>query len=663
MSLFNRLNTIFRRLGRAKHRHPEEGASDPAARAGRRIDAEQLEDRVLFNAAPIDLAAVQDIDAFHTPDTMHDALEALAETAHAQYGFAHIPEAPGRDDLVTEDASQFDDVLALEPDAAASESSEIVFIDRSVEDYQTLVNDLQSSSKADRFDIVFIEQDADGIEQVTRALAERGNYDAIHIVSHGNDRGLRLGETWLSGATLEFFQEEIATWGESLSDSGDLLFYGCDLAESAEGRALLESVSELCDCDVAASTDDTGSAELGGDWELEFHTGSIEAQIAVSIDGQIAWNHILALPTYAGNSTLAAGTGAITPALPAGIQVDDVLLGFFETHQETVTIVNPNGGTWTQVSNSPQGSGIAGANSSSRLTVFWSVYNGTQGAPTTNDPGDHVSGFIAGFRGVDTSDPIDVTSGSAAVSISGATTTVNDSLVVIAATAEDDSDAFSNWVNASLANMTERFERVHAQGDQGLIGIATGELAVAGAYGASTTTLTPSGERWGGMTISLASAAVNTLDVDTISDAADGDTTSISALLADKGSDGFISLREAITATNNTANGATPDEIHFNIAGAGPHTIQHLAILHQTMVTMTRRRKRKKTTPIQSMKNRNRSTSLTTVARAVADRASHLTKHSRWRRLLAHRLRALSKKPIRSACKNWSNICVRAEQR
>ena len=70
-----------------------------------------------------------------------------------------------------------------------------------------------------------------------------------------------------------------------------------------------------------------------------------------------------------------------------------------------------------------------------------------------------------------------------------------------------------------------------------------------------------------------AGADVHTLIVDTVSDVADGDTASIESLLNDRGADGFISLREAILATNNTANAATPDRIHFNIAGTGPHTI------------------------------------------------------------------------------------------
>ena len=43
----------------------------------------------------------------------------------------------------------------------------------------------------------------------------------------------------------------------------------------------------------------------------------------------------------------------------------------------------------------------------------------------------------------------------------------------------------------------------------------------------------------------------------------------ILALLADKGTDDKICLREAITACNNTANGGGPDWIRFAIAGAG----------------------------------------------------------------------------------------------
>ncbi|MHB8973952.1 MAG: DUF4347 domain-containing protein [Pirellulaceae bacterium] len=57
----------------------------------------------------------------------------------------------------------------------------------------------------------------------------------------------------------------------------------------------------------------------------------------------------------------------------------------------------------------------------------------------------------------------------------------------------------------------------------------------------------------------------NVLVVDTTNDVVNGNTTSIAALLLNKGVDGRISLREAILATNNTANGTSPDEIRFDV--------------------------------------------------------------------------------------------------
>ena len=69
--------------------------------------------------------------------------------------------------------------------------------------------------------------------------------------------------------------------------------------------------------------------------------------------------------------------------------------------------------------------------------------------------------------------------------------------------------------------------------------------------------------------VTSSTLAVVTTNLDT-ADANDGDTSSIAALNANKGTDGLISLREAITAANNTL-GA--DTIRFNIAGTGVHTI------------------------------------------------------------------------------------------
>ncbi len=66
----------------------------------------------------------------------------------------------------------------------------------------------------------------------------------------------------------------------------------------------------------------------------------------------------------------------------------------------------------------------------------------------------------------------------------------------------------------------------------------------------------------------------HTLYVTTAADTSDGDTSSLTDLIASPGADGAISLREAIIAANNTANQGVPDQIYFAIPGTGPFAIE-----------------------------------------------------------------------------------------
>jgi CSLREA domain-containing protein len=75
----------------------------------------------------------------------------------------------------------------------------------------------------------------------------------------------------------------------------------------------------------------------------------------------------------------------------------------------------------------------------------------------------------------------------------------------------------------------------------------------------------------------------NTIVVTTTNDIDDGNTSSLAALFLNNGADGRISLREAIIAANNTANGiGGVDKIYFNIADpliGGAHTINLMSAL------------------------------------------------------------------------------------
>ena len=204
-------------------------------------------------------------------------------------------------------------------------------------------------------------------------------------------------------------------------------------------------------------------------------------------------------PAFVAPGAVAYGTGTITPALPSGIQSNDILLLFVETANQAASISNQNGGSWVAVTNSPQGTGTAGGTSATRLTAFWSRYNGTQGAPTVSDSGNHQIGRIVAIRGVATTgDPWNVTAGGVestsdtSGAIPGATTTAANTLVVAAiATALPDASGtanFSAWANSDLTNVTERTDNTGNAGNGGGLAVATGEKATAGAYGSTAVT-------------------------------------------------------------------------------------------------------------------------------------------------------------------------------
>jgi parallel beta-helix repeat protein len=82
-------------------------------------------------------------------------------------------------------------------------------------------------------------------------------------------------------------------------------------------------------------------------------------------------------------------------------------------------------------------------------------------------------------------------------------------------------------------------------------------------FDGSDVQLSTSGERIHALSLINPTGSIT---VDTTADVADGDTSSITALINDRGLDGKISLREAITAANNTANsGTNPNAIYFDI--------------------------------------------------------------------------------------------------
>ena len=199
-----------------------------------------------------------------------------------------------------ESSATTDEVVAalalLDPPA---DRTEVVFVDLSVSDYQTLISGVASG-----IEVVVLSADRDGVVQIAEYLHGRADIDAIQIISHGDVGEVRLGDTVLDAANLDAYTDALAKIGASLTETGDILLYGCRVGADGAGQAFIDSIAALTGADIAASDDLTGSSALGGDWVLEASTGTIEAANAIGGDTLEAYNHVLAAPVAGFGSAL-----------------------------------------------------------------------------------------------------------------------------------------------------------------------------------------------------------------------------------------------------------------------------------------------------------------------------------------------------------------------
>jgi VCBS repeat-containing protein len=253
-------------------------------RPARRPVVETLEPRILFSADFIPAVA---------SDLQHDG--AAEQRTLSQGGeFGHI---------ATQDRQ--------------TQRHELVIVDANTPDYEKLVDDITKQGGADRsIEVVVLDAGRDGIAQITDILAQHQDLAAVHLISHGADGEVQLGSGKLNFAELVKNASAIKGWGDAFTADGDLLIYGCDVAEHADGKALVDALARLTGADVAASEDLTGAAAQGGDWNLEYQVGKIETTLAISAAEQTAYNNTLATFTVTNLNDSGAGSlrAAITSA-------------------------------------------------------------------------------------------------------------------------------------------------------------------------------------------------------------------------------------------------------------------------------------------------------------------------------------------------------------
>src|SRR3569833_3111432 len=181
-------------------------------------------------------------------------------------------------------------------ESPSSQAREVLFIDPTDADWQTLAGGVRSDVET-----VVLDPLQDGLKQIAQFLSSHGGLDAIHLVSHGSGGDLILGGRDYTANSLSSYAGDLQIIGGAMKPGGDNLLYGCDIGDGVADTALLNTHAQATGANIAASTDDTGSQAMGGDWVLERSGGSIESS---------AFADLSSLQTYDGRLATVSLSGA-----------------------------------------------------------------------------------------------------------------------------------------------------------------------------------------------------------------------------------------------------------------------------------------------------------------------------------------------------------------
>ncbi len=124
----------------------------------------------------------------------------------------------------------------ISAETSLSSVREVIFVDRGIDDYPALIESLGLDDRTSgRFELVLLDTNRDGVEQITEHLRDRSNLEAIHILSHGTSGELSLGNSRLKADSLSGYAQEWDVWRSALGRDADVLLYGCNVAEGQWG--------------------------------------------------------------------------------------------------------------------------------------------------------------------------------------------------------------------------------------------------------------------------------------------------------------------------------------------------------------------------------------------------------------------------------------------
>jgi hypothetical protein len=231
---------------------------------GRRLVLEQLEDRIVLDAAVVTDAngnfdqnqpeSQQNPEADQEPDAQADGGGADSNTEDAS---APLEDVFSGDLNVVLISNCLDKIEAISQ--AVVDDAEVIVFDGETGGFSTVAEQLQSL-----------------VDSTGKQIGQ------IAILSHGSPGALILGES--NVYSIDSLTQDSASWleiGEILAEDARIDLYACEIGIGQIGWTFVDALAETTGIDVWASDDATGGPD--GDWDLEVKTG--ESDRGFLIDG------------------------------------------------------------------------------------------------------------------------------------------------------------------------------------------------------------------------------------------------------------------------------------------------------------------------------------------------------------------------------------------
>ena len=97
----------------------------------------------------------------------------------------------------------------------------------------------------EQIDSHLLDPTGDVLQQMADILSAHEGLDAIHLLSRSSDGALKLGDLTLTSDNMDEHSPVLQQIGASLNEAGDLMLYGCDLAQSETGMTFIVRLARI----------------------------------------------------------------------------------------------------------------------------------------------------------------------------------------------------------------------------------------------------------------------------------------------------------------------------------------------------------------------------------------------------------------------------------